>query len=247
MNTLLCGCSLSDYCGWNTVGDHSDARTWYNITAKTVGLQLTNISYGGHSNREILHKINKTLMLSPKRFDLVVVQMTSTNRQWFFREENFLDYCIINGGGVSNTRDRQEQSALETIQLKFNNRLIELEKDIVALIMLQNYLIVQQTPLVLIDGMGTLKYINQLRQSPDKVFARLDPVCQNDFGALEYFAQLSSLANQVNLNNVVGLDKSLIEQQIDVADDRQHPGEASNQLYADLVCKTIVNITKDKL
>ena len=247
MNTLLCGCSLSDYCGWNIVGDHSDARTWYNITANAIGLQLTNISYGGHSNREILHKINKTLVLSPERFDLVMVQMSNTNRQWFFREENFLDYCIINGGSVSNARDRQEQSALATIQLKFSNRLIELEKDMVSLIMLQNYLEVQHTPMVLIDGMGTLKYINQLRQSPDKVFASLDPVCQSDFGAPEYFAQLSILANQINLNNVVGLDKSFIEQQVDVADDSMHPGEASNQLYADLVCKAIVNITKDKL
>ena len=95
--------------------------------------------------------------------------------------------------------------------------------------------------------MVTLKYINQLRQSPDKVFASLDPVCQSDFGAPEYFAQLSILANQINLNNVVGLDKSFIEQQVDVADDSMHPGEASNQLYADLVCKAIVNITKDKL
>jgi hypothetical protein len=247
LNTLLCGCSFSDYCGWNVVGDHSDARTWYNIAAGTVGLNLTNISYGGHSNREILHKINKTLLLSPKHFDLVLIQFSSTNRHWFFREENFLDYCIINGGSISNTRDRQEQTALETIQLKFNNRLIEIEKDMVSLIMLQNYLETQRIPLVLIDGMGTLNYINRLRQAPDRIFAKLEPVCQNDFGATEYFAKLSSLAKQINLNNVVGLDKSLRAQQIDFADDHMHPGELSNQLYAELVCKTIVNITKDKL
>ena len=245
MNTLLCGCSLSDYCGWNVVGDHSDARAWYNITAKTIGLNLTNISYGGHSNREILHKINKTLLI--QRFDLVIIQLSSTNRHWFFREENFLDYCIINGGSVSGAQDRQEQTALETMQLKFSNRLMEVEKDMVSLIMLQNYLETQRTPLVLIDGMGTLKYIDRLRQSPDRVFAKLEPECQSDFGAAEYFTQLSSLAKQLNLNNAIGLDKSFIEQQIDVADDRMHPGELSNQLYADLVCDTIVNITKDKL
>jgi len=211
MNVLLSGCSFSDYCGWGVVGDHSDPRCWYNIVADKHQFDLTNIGYGGQSNREIIHKAGLEVVLNPTKYQAVIIQLTNTQRLWFFRKDNRSEFCIVNGGSVSNAKTLEEKNALSLIQLEFNNRSVEIEKDLISLLMLQSYCQQHNIKLVLVNAM--------------------------DAGIAMVSTKLGRL---LNISYSVGFDKSLHQQQIDYADDDMHPGEKSNRIYAELVSDTIV-------
>jgi hypothetical protein len=210
---LLSGCSFSDYCGWGEVGCHSDPRCWYNIVAAKHQLDLTNIGYGGQSNREIIHKAGLELISNPAKYHTVIIQLTSTHRHWFFRNDDRSEFCIVNGGNVSNTKTLEEKNALSLIQLEFSNRSVEIEKDLVSLLMLQSYCQQHNIKLILINAM--------------------------DAGRAIADAELGEL---LDLSYSIGFDTSLIEQQIDYADDDIHPGENSNRIYAELVSDVITQL-----
>ena len=216
-SVLLSGCSISDYCGWGVNTTKNDPRCWYNILAKEHDLDITNISYGGRSNREIIHLAGKEVLLNPKKYNTVILQLTSTSRHWFYREKNPTEFCIINGGNVWNAKTTEEQHALKIMQLEFSPIRIEIEKDLISLLMLQFYLHTQSIRLVIIDAMSAGK--RMIVHNP--------------------------LAAQIELTYSSGFDKSWIEQQVDNADDNQHPGEKSNRLYADLVGEIINKIKNE--
>jgi hypothetical protein len=210
MNVLLNGCSFSDYCGWGLVGDHSDPRCWYNIVADKHQFDLTNIGYGGQSNREIIHKAGLEVVLNPTKYQIVIIQLTSTQRHWFFRRDDPSEFCIVNGGSVSNAKTLEEKNALFLMQLEFNNRSVEIEKDLISLLMLQSYCQQHNIKLVLVNAM--------------------------DAGTAMVSTELGRL---LDTSYSVGFDVSLHQQQIDYADDNMHPGEKSNRLYAELVSNVI--------
>lgn len=237
MKVLLSGCSLSDYCGWNRIGDHSDPRCWYNIVAKKHNLQLNNVSYGGRSNQEILKTVSQEVLLDNYR--LVIVQLTVTDRYWFYRTSNALEYCISNGPGVFNTKTDQELQALKIMKLEFSNTLVEIEKDLTNLVLFQRYLKHIGTELILIDAMGTLFDMKLLRGSQGRY---MTPELKQHAGADRYLDRLSRLSRQLDLSNTIGIGNSWIAQMLDQADDDIHPGEQSNQLYASQVCELIERI-----
>ena len=75
MKVLLSGCSLSDYSGWGAPGNHLDVRCWYNIVSRENQIDLTNVSFGGKSNREILHSALESMFCYKDKFDLIIIQM----------------------------------------------------------------------------------------------------------------------------------------------------------------------------
>ena len=214
MNVLLSGCSFSDYCGWGSVGDHADPRCWYNIVADKHQFDLTNIGYGGQSNREIIHKAGLEVVLNPTKYQVVIIQLTSTQRHWFFRKNDRFDFCIVNGGNVSNAKTLEESNALLLIQLEFNNVDVEIEKDLISLLMLQSYCQKHNIKLLLINGMN----------AGQAMIA-------------------SELGKQLDIVHSVGFGTPLIQQRIDYADDNMHPGENSNRIYAELVSDAISKIS----
>lgn len=213
MKVLLSGCSFSDYCGWGVVGCHSDPRCWYNIVADKHQLDLTNIAYGGQSNREIIHKAGLEIISNSVKYQIVIIQLSSSQRNWFFRKNDRSEFCIVNGGNVSNARTLEEENALFLIQLEFNNRSVEIEKDLVSLLMLQSYCQQHNIKLVLVNGM--------------------------DAGQAMIDAELGKL---LDLSCSVGFETPLIKHQIDYADDNMHPGKNSNLIYANLVSDIISRI-----
>jgi hypothetical protein len=210
---LLSGCSFSDYCGWGKIGCHADPRCWYNIVADKHQFDLTNIAYGGQSNREIIHKAGLEIISNPAKYHMVIIQLTSTRRHWFFRNDDRSEFCIVNGGNVSNARTLEEENALSLIQLEFNNRSVEIEKDLISLLMLQSYCQQHNIKLILVNAM--------------------------DAGGSMVDTELGAL---LDLSYSVGFDRSLLEQQIDYADDNMHPGEKSNRIYAKLVSDVITQL-----
>lgn len=210
---LLSGCSFSDYCGWGEIGCHSDPRCWYNIVADKHQFDLTNIAYGGQSNREIIHKAGLEIISNPVKYHTVIIQLTSTQRHWFFRNDDRSEFCIVNGGNVSNARTLEEENALTLIQLEFNNRSVEIEKDLVSLLMLQSYCQQHNIKPILVNAM--------------------------DAGGSMVDTELGAL---LDLSYSVGFDRSFLEQQIDYADDNLHPGEKSNRIYAKLVSDVITQL-----
>jgi hypothetical protein len=214
---LLSGCSFSDYCGWGVIGSKSDSRCWYNILAKEHDLDITNISYGGRSNREIIHLASKEVLSNPTTYNTVILQLTNASRHWFFREKNPKEFCIINGDHISNTKTMAEKQALKLVQVEFSPISVELKKDLISLLMLQFYLHAHHIKLIIIDAMSTGSQL-----------------LAND-----------QLGSQIDLTYSSGFDKSWIGYQIDYADDNQHPGKETNRVYADLIGKIIDKIKNE--
>lgn len=213
-SVLLSGCSLSDYCGWGEVGAKNDPRCWYNILAKRHDLDITNISFGGRSNREIIHLASEEVLSNPRKYRSVILQLTSASRHWFFRETDPTQFCIINGNNISNTKTLEETQALRIIQLEFSPISIEIKKDLVSLLMLQSYLHTHSINLILIDTMF----------------------------AGRQMAMANKLGSQIDLTYSSGFQKSWLKLQTDSSDDHAHPGEKSNAMYADLVSEVISKI-----
>lgn len=213
-SVLLSGCSLSDYCGWGSVGTKTDPRCWYNILAKRHDLDITNISFGGRSNREIIHLASEEVLSNPRKYRSVILQLTSASRHWFFRETDPTQFCIINGGNISNTKTLEETQALRIIQLEFSPIIIEIKRDLVSLLMLQSYLHTHSINLILIDTM----------------YAGRQMIGTNKLGS------------QIDLTYSSGFLKSWIKLQTDYADDNMHPGEQTNAVYADLIGEIISKI-----
>lgn len=250
MKTLLSGCSLSDWCGFGEVltrdnappsaliGNHADPRCWYNIVKQNLNLDLTNVSYGGFSNEEILSAVLKKLALVDD-YELVIIQVTATQRKWFYRADNPFAFCLAHG---VNSQNETEKSMLDYFRVYFNNKLVEIERTLTTLILIQNYLKQKNIPLILVNGVNFGYYVKQLR-TDSKAFChrQISPHIWQ-FKGIPYAMELEALANRLDISRFVGLDQSFIELQIDQADDLIHPGTQSNLIYANLVAEEIQKI-----
>ena len=203
---LLVGCSFSDYCGFGEiVGNHDDPRCWYNIVSTKTNVSITNISYGGFSNQEILYRATQEVLST--HYNLVIIQTTSTQRRWFWRN-NSTDFCIFNGGRVSNTKTNLETNSIMEVGINFFNTKKEVEQDLLKLILLQNHCKQHDSKMILINGMGFL----------------------------EQSQGFTMLFNQLDKTQFLSNDNSSwMSQMVDFADDNMHPGEKTNKLYAEQV------------
>jgi hypothetical protein len=231
VNALLSGCSFSAACGWGAPDYRTDPRCWYNILAKKYQLNINNIAYGGHSNREIIHRAKQQVL--DNSYDLVIIQLTMTNRVWYWRESDPLSWVNSIGAETWNTKTDLERQSLRTMALAFNNHINEVERDLTDLIILQKYL--KTTPLLLVNfsNFGQV-VLNMINDCPDDS-AELLPITI-------YKKQLASLASQLDLTYAVGFDTQLLKHTTDYADDNIHPGVVSNTVFADIVSKTMDKI-----
>jgi hypothetical protein len=237
---LLSGCSFSAASGWGEPDYYKDPRCWYNILAKKHQFDLHNIAYGGHSNREIIHRASQMLLM--RSYDLVIVALTSVKRVWYFREKDPLNYVLLNSSMIGH--NSSEKHALQTMFVEFNNYLNEIERDLVNLVLLQQYLKLTSTPLLLINfsDFGTklshiLKdnsFINQDELLLDVNHTRID--------LPTYQKRLAKIASMLDLTHSVGFDKNLTNLITDTADDNMHPGEKSNQMFANIISDTLRKI-----
>jgi hypothetical protein len=252
IKTLLSGCSISDWCGFgqplerdnNTpialIGNHADPRCWYNIIKNNFDLDLTNVSYGGFSNEEILSQVLKNLALVDD-YELVIIQLTSTQRKWFYRSDNPFDFVLARG---DNNQDATEKKLLEYFSVYFNNELVEIERTMTLLLLIQRYLNEKSIPLIVANGMNFGDYLKRIKNNA-KFFCQ--PRIVSDIWQLKgvaYAYELQQIANKINLDNFVCLDQSFIQLQNDYADDQSHPGEQSNLLYASIIGEKILSISK---
>jgi len=232
MRTLLSGCSFSDSSGWGDAGYHADPRCWYNILDKNYQLNINNVAYGGHSNREIIHLAKQELLLDS--YDLVIVQLTSTNRVWYWRESDPLLSAKTNGGKVWNAETELEKQSLLTMALEFSNAINEVERDLTDLILLQQYL--NKTPMILVNFLNFGKVVlDMIKNRPTN----------NDDASLPiniYKSRLATLASKLDLTYATGFTTPFCNIVSDVADDNSHPGVDSNKQFAHLVSNVINKI-----
>jgi hypothetical protein len=231
MRTLLSGCSFSDSSGWGDTGNHADPRCWYNILDKNYQLNIKNVAYGGHSNREIIHLAKQELLLDS--YNLVIVQLTSTNRVWYWRESDPLLSAKINGGKVWNAETELEKQSLLTMALEFNNHINEVERDLTDLILLQQYL--NKTPLLLVNFANFGKVVLDMIKNCPTDNDELLPI--NIFKS-----RLAALASKLDLTYAIGFNTPFYNLMSDVADDNSHPGVDSNKQFANLVGNVIDKI-----
>lgn len=216
---LLVGCSLSDYCGFYLpetnqfeIGYHGNPNCWYNIVKQECNLDLVNLSFGGHSNEEIFHKVFKELAVN-KNYDLVLVQLTSIGRKWFYRNNSINEYVIVNGANIVNTKTNFEFNCLRHFQTELNNEQIEIERTLTNLVTLQNYLNDAAIPLLILNGMS------------------YGFIGSEKYNGVDY----SKLTNLINKENLISIDKSFFDSIIDTADDAQHPGPLTNLNFSQKV------------
>ena len=230
MRTLLSGCSFSDSSGWGDVGNHTDPRCWYNILDKKYQLNINNVAYGGHSNKEIIHLAKQEILLDS--YDLVIIQLTSTNRVWYWRESNPLASAKINGGKVWNAETALEEQSLLTMALEFSNYINEVERDLTDLILLQQYL--NKTPMILVNFANFGKVVlNMIKNCPTN----------NELLPINiYKSRLATLASKLDLTYATGFTTPFSNISSDFADDNSHPGVNSNKQFANLVGNVIDKI-----
>lgn len=227
MKVLLSGCSFSDSCGWGDAGYQTDPRCWYNILANRHQLNLVNVSHGGHSNREIIHRVKQQILVDS--YDLIILQLTSTNRAWYWRDDNPLSAVKVVGGDVWDTINDLEKQSLRVITASMNNHINEVERDLTDILVLQRYL---TTPLMLVNFANFGKHVlDMARFHVDKSVETTPTIL--------YKTHLSKLANQLDLSNSVGFDRSLLLFATDYATDGSHPGLLSNKIFADIIDKTM--------
>lgn len=231
MKALLSGCSFSAACGWGAPDYRTDSRCWYNILAEKYQLDIDNIAYGGHSNREIIHRTKQQLLTN--FYDLVIIQLTTTNRVWYWRESDPCKWVIAIGTKLWNTETELERESLRTVALAFNNHINEVERDLTDLILLQKYL--KTTPLLLVNFSNFGKTVLDMINNRPDANAELLPLTV-------YKKQLADLASQLDLTHAVGFDNNLLNYAIDFADDNAHPGVVSNTVFADIVGRTMDKI-----
>jgi hypothetical protein len=252
MKTLLAGCSLSDWCGFGIplarnnlpalplMGNHDDPRCWYNKLNQDLNLELVNVSYGGYSNEEILAQILKSLALD--QFELVIIQLTSTQRKWFYRSNNPFEFILAHG---VNSHNETEKKLFEYFRVNFNNELIEIERTLTLLLLIQNHLAQINIPLIILNGMNFGSSLSALKNNPEK-FCRSH--IHKDIWELKgkkYTQELFDIATKIKLDNFLFLDKSFMDLQIDVAEDNRHPGEKSNLLYASMISARLSEILQN--
>jgi hypothetical protein len=250
VKTLLSGCSLSDWCGFgqpverenNTplalIGNHADPRCWYNIVKNDFDLDLTNVSYGGFSNEEILSQVLKKLALVDD-YKLVIIQLTSTQRKWFYRANNPFDFVLAHG---TNSQNITEKNLFEYFKVYFNNELIEIERTMTLLLLIQRYLNEKRIPLIVVNGMNFGDCLKKIKNNA-KIFCQSNIVSDIwHLKGVDYALELGEIANKINLDNFVCLNQSFVALQNDYADDQLHPGKQSNLLYAKIVGEKILSI-----
>lgn len=225
---LVSGCSLSDYCGWGSPGNKLDPRCWYNIVSKENMFDTVNVSYGGKSNREILHSASQTLFCTNNNFDLIIIQLTSTGRSWFFDSDDYHNFKIVNGSSITNYQNIEDYNALNLFRIKFFNRLREVERDLVHLVHLHKLAELTGAKLLLLNFMN---FANSCVRLQDDSIP--DIICGDMIKST--VSKVTTLYNLLTYSYKVGFDKPLLDLQLDYADDNAHPGEKSNKLYADLV------------
>lgn len=241
---------MSDSCGFgpllprkglspmHMIGYHNDPRCWYNVVKQQLDLDLTNVSYSGYSNEEILDKISNKLVLDD--YELILIQLTSTQRKWFYRAEDPFDF-LSNG---DNVKDQKEKSMYDYFRVYFNNELVEIEHTLNTVILIQKYLDKLGIPLLLINGFGFGEIVTKLRTDPfDFCQSRMNKKAWSSKGQ-KYSGILHELALMINKDNFVAIDRNFVSLGIDRADDGMHPGEQSNLLYSNLVSEKIQQIIK---
>jgi len=239
---LLSGCSLSAASGWGAADYYEDPRCWYNILAKKHQFDLHNIAYGGHSNRGIIHRASQMTLMNS--YDLVVVALTSDNRVWYWRDKDPLDFVTMVGGNIFNAKNSLEHQALKIMSAEFNNHLNEIERDLTNLILLQQHLNTKSVPMLLVNFSNFVTTISNILK--DNSVVSQDELLLNTnhtrINLSVYYKRMSKLASMLELTHSVGVDKGLLTHAIDLADDNMHPGEKSNQIFADIISNAINKI-----
>jgi len=235
MKVLLSGCSLSDYTGWGEPGNKSDPRAWYNLVAKENHLDLTNVSFGGKSNREICHTALESIFCYKDKFDLIVIQLTATNRNWFFDSDDWHKFSIINGMGITNYDNHDEYLALQLFKVRFANRAREIERDLTSLVSLHK--ITQSTGINLLL-LNFIDFAQACQMYRDDFIP--DNICGDQTDSV--VAKIEKMYKLLDWSHKLGFETPLLNEKIDVADDKKHPGEKSNRFYANLVNHKLKNI-----
>ena len=235
MKVLLSGCSLSDYSGWGAPGNHLDVRCWYNIVSRENQIDLTNVSFGGKSNREILHSALESMFCYKDKFDLIIIQLTATSRNWFFDSDDWHNFSIINGNSITNYHNDDVYLALKLFKVRFANRLREVERDLTSLVSLHKIAKACGTKLLLLNF---LDFAQACQTYTDDLIP--DNICGDLTDSI--VCKIEKLFKSLDWSYKIGFEKSLITEQIDFANDNSHPGEKSNRIYADLVNSALKNM-----
>lgn len=235
MKVLLSGCSLSDYSGWGEPGVKSDPRCWYNLVAKENQFDLTNVSFGGKSNREICHTALESIFCTKDKFNLIMIQLTATGRNWLFNSDDWHNFSIINGHSITNYYNDNEYLALQLFKVRFANRAREVERDLTSLISLHKIAKTCGTKLLLLNFVD---FVQACKNNTDDLIP--DAICGDLTDSV--VCKTEKLFESLDWSYKLGFDVPLITKQIDFADDNSHPGKQSNRIYADLVNSALKNM-----
>ncbi len=238
MNILINGCSFAADCGFRLENLHYH---WPQIFKQYYQCHIDNIAIGGSTNEEIFYRTVEYIDKRP--YDLVVILWTSLNRKWIYHNQNNIDdFTIINNHKLAGFNyKKSEVSNYTNLYYKyFYNEYIELKHWLLQINALDHMLKNLKIPYVFargfdnhLDSVTAVNYQDGFVGMSDSVKNFLDFDNRPDYYLLEKIQILQSLISKIDQTNWLNFKKTtFVDSEIDLADDRSHPGPQTNLKFA---------------
>lgn len=232
---LFVGCSFTANCGFDC--DNITKYHWPFLVSDHFDCYYQNAGIGGSSNEEIFYRAVE--LTSGQCYDLVVIMWSSLGRKWiYFSEPNIDDFTVVNPGPLGLRSSSPEVKLFHKLYINhFNNRYVSLKHWLEQIVCLQSYLKNKSQSYVFVKGFDNLIAEFDSITYSDKGFENISNEIKilldfdnvPDYRLLNKIENVQQLIKQVDLHNWIDFkDFSFKQSQLDLADDRSHPGPLTN-------------------
>lgn len=255
-NIFYAGCSFTANSGFDEARRPECHWPW--LLAQRLGLDQTNLAVGGCSNEEIFYRCIEHL--TTHRPKLAVVMWSSLSRKWVYpSRDNVDDYTIMNLGHVSGLSTQGLNKDLGPVReyaklhyAYFDNHYVEIKRWLLQILALEHLTKSLGINAVFIKGFENfLSDFMAIARDPiqggfsnirQEIKSMLDFDHRPDDYIWQKIAVIQDLVSKIDRDRWIEFDDySFRGNQVDLADDRVHPGIQTNQ---QLVDKIMLHIEK---
>jgi hypothetical protein len=240
MEILVSGCSIS--AGFGFPCGKNEPKLWCNQVAAHYGANLTNVSIPGYDNTGIF--LNALREFSKKKYDLILLQLTSFNRIVVSPNVNGR-INVVNSSFIPDEHwkdwiDSTDFKVFQRMLININGGLEHWDRLMNLLISTQNLSKELNLNVKFINGLLTWdRGLFENRKSTFlETYFNFDQ--HTDFEIDRTKEKIAQDLLQLDLDLWINPFDSFSQTQIDNAPLDSHPGEKSHDLYASTVLKSLI-------
>jgi hypothetical protein len=238
------GCSYT--VGEGLQHEKLDENNYANIVAKNYNAKAKNLSTSGNSNYKIFISAINELLFNEQ--EVLFIQWSELSRVWFyphldlqFQVPSCISYSDMSYLDLTLTKNffKTFGEQFSIINHDFNNILNLLNYCKILESIAKN----KKNKIVFINGLlPWTKEILDINSCNDphenfsdytKNLLSIDQLSDED--VVKFFRQIHDALQETDLNNWVNMFESMLDLQVDVGIDDQHPGSMSHKVYADMI------------